>query len=548
MIMKKTIAKYFIWVMLVIFSSCKMDGLQDNPNYLSQDQADINFLVNGIEVEFGTNFFDDASGPGMDLTRMRALISGANYNAAYRPVDFDAMWESFYSSLLPDIATTIRLGEASGLYTHVAVAKFIKAYALVTMVDYFGDIPYSQAGDPTNFNPVSDKGSALYDSALIILDQAIEDFGKSSPNVPGDLFHGNASMSVPVDPGLWVTAANTLKLKINLQKRLVDPNAKTEIAKLLTAPIDLIDDPKGSEDFAFQYPGNSIANPDTRHPFFTDSYINGAGAYMSNSYMYAMYVGEGGIQDPRIRYYFYRQSDEQGTDVNLLSCYGVPAPAHYPSGTIWCQGPDGYWGRDHLNNDGTGPDNRKRTAYGLYPGGGKFDADDGVQTTVNDGNKGKGMSPILMSSFTYFMRAEAALTLGTGENPLEMLMNGVDASIQTVKIFGESSADPDFVPSDSDIKDYEDAVSQSYINAPDKLQVVMEQYLIALWGNGIEAYNSYRRTGYPNNLQPARNPQPGDFYRSMSYPNDFISRNQNAKQHAVGTQVFWDVNPAGFVK
>jgi hypothetical protein len=545
MIMKKTIAKYFIWVMLVIFSSCKMDGLQDNPNYLSQGQADINFLLNGIQVEFGSNFFDQASGPGMDLTRMRALISGANYNAAYRPVDFDAMWESFYSTLLPDINNVVRLGEANGLYAHVGAAKLIKAYSLVTMVDYFGDIPYSQAGDPTNFNPVADKGNALYDSALLIVDEAIDDLGKkSTSNVTTDLFHSSGTFSAKQ----WITAAKTLKLKIYLQRRLVDTNAKAEIQALIDGA-DLIDAADGSEDFAFQYPGNSIANPDTRHPFFTDSYINGAGAYMSNSYMYTMYVGEGGIQDPRIRYYFYRQSDEQGTDVNLLSCYGVPTPAHYPAGTVWCQGPDGYWGRDHLNNDGTGPDNRKRAAYGLYPGGGKFDADDGVQTTVNDGNLGKGISPILMASFTYFMRAEAAVALGTSDDAKVMFTKGVARSISTVRNFATlSSAQEDIAPSDDDVKDYEDAVAASYDAAPNKLQVIMKQYWLALWGNGIEAYNNYRRTGFPNDLQPARNPQPGDFYRSLSYPNDFISRNQNAKQHAVGTQVFWDVNPAGFVK
>jgi len=541
--MKKTIAKYLVWTILVVFSSCKLDGLQDNPNNLSQDQADINFLVNGVQFEFGSNFFDLASGPGMDLTRMRALISGANYNAAYRPVDFDGMWESFYSTMLPDIGRVVAMGEAAGLHKHVGVVKVIKAYSLATMVDYFGDIPYTEAGDPSNFNPKADGGSSLYDTALVILDQAIADLKKSSPSdIAIDMFHEGGTFN----SSLWITAANTIKLKLYLQRRLVDSKAKAEIQALIDAN-DLIDDPK--EDFAFQYPGNSIANPDTRHPFFTDSYINGAGAYMSNSYMYTMYEGEGGFQDPRIRYYFYRQSDVQGTDVNLLSCYGVPAPQHYPAGSVWCQGPDGYWGRDHLNNDGTGPDNRLRAAYGLYPGGGKFDADEAKQTTVNDGNKGKGISPILMSSFTYFMRAEAALTLSTNDNPKAMLTTAVSQSIDKVVNFAKDVVpDSVVVPTDEDIQNYENAVADDYDSAPDKLQYVIKQYWIASWGNGIELYNTYRRTGYPNDLQPARNPQPGDFYRSMSYPNDFISRNENAKQHAVGTQVFWDTNAAGFIK
>jgi len=536
--MKKTIAKYIVWVTLVVFSSCKLDGLQDNPNYLAQSQASIDYLLNNVQVEFG-NFFNRATSPSMDLTRMRALISGANYNNAYQPVNFDLLWESFYSTTLPDVAAVITKAEEGNLFVHSGMAKIIKAYELITMVDMFGDIPYSDALDPTNFNPKADGGAGLYDAALALLDDGIADFGKtSSGKVANDMFYAGSTAK-------WITAANTIKLKIYLQRRLVDSNAKAEIQALIDAG-DLIDKADGSEDFVFTYPGNSIANPDTRHPFFTDSYINGAGAYLSNSYMVSMYNGRGGFQDPRIRYYFYRQSLQEGDDVNIISCFGLDAPSHYPPGTAWCQGPAGYWGRDHLNNDGTGPDNRVRAAYGLYPGGGKFDGNDGKQTTVDDGNKGNGIWPILLSSFTYFMRAEAALTLGTGDDAKAMLTTAVTRSMTKVTKF--ATVDSDKVPNSASITNYINAVGADYDAAPEKLQVIMKEYWVAAWGNGIEPYNGYRRTGFPNDLQPARNPQPGDFYRSLSYPNDFISRNQNAKQHAVATQVFWDTNPAGFIK
>jgi hypothetical protein len=534
--MKKTIAKYIVWVTLVIFSSCKLDGLQDNPNYLAQSQASIDYLLNNVQVEFG-NFFNNASSRGMELTRMRALISGANYNNAYQPVTFDPIWESFYSTSLPDIAVVIQKAEDGNLFVHSGMAKVLKAYELVTMVDMFGDIPYSKALDPTDFNPETDGGASLYDTALSTLDDAIADFGKtSSGKVTNDMFYGGTISN-------WIKAANTIKLKIYLQRRLVDTNAKTEIQALIDGG-KLIDE--AAEDFVFTYPGNSIANPDTRHPFFTDSYINGAGAYMSNSYMLTLYNGRGSFSDPRLRYYFYRQSLQEGTDVNLISCYGLPAPAHYPAGAAWCQDPSGYWGRDHLNNDGTGPDNRVRTAYGLYPGGGKFDGNEGKQTTVDDGNKGNGIWPILLSSFTYFMRAEAALTLGTNDDPKAMLTTAVTQSISKVQKFATVTSSK--VPSSGAVSGYIAAVGTDYDAATEKLQVIMKEYWVAAWGNGIEPYNGYRRTGFPNDLQPARNPQPGDFYRSLSYPNDFISRNQNAKQHAVAAQVFWDTNPAGFIK
>ena len=82
-----------------------------------------------------------------------------------------------------------------------------------------------------------------------------------------------------------------------------------------------------------------------------------------------------------------------------------------------------------------------------------------------------------------------------------------------------------------------------------KLDVIIKEYWVALWGNGIESYNMVRRTGKPANLQPALAPSPGEFYRSFTYPAVYIVRNNNATQKPGNTvQVFWDNNPAGFVK
>jgi hypothetical protein len=79
--------------------------------------------------------------------------------------------------------------------------------------------------------------------------------------------------------------------------------------------------------------------------------------------------------------------------------------------------------------------------------------------------------------------------------------------------------------------------------------VIATEYWFALYGNGIEAYNLYRRTGMPLNLQPALDPNPGSFIRSFYYPTAFVSRNVNAKQKAnMTTPVFWDNNPASLFK
>ena len=83
-----------------------------------------------------------------------------------------------------------------------------------------------------------------------------------------------------------------------------------------------------------------------------------------------------------------------------------------------------------------------------------------------------------------------------------------------------------------------------------ELDVLMKEYYIALWGNGVEAYNLYRRTGKPSDMQPMRAANPGSFLRSLIYPADFVNLNSNVTQKSNSTvnKVFWDNNPDDFIK
>ena len=107
------------------------------------------------------------------------------------------------------------------------------------------------------------------------------------------------------------------------------------------------------------------------------------------------------------------------------------------------------------------------------------------------------------------------------------------------------------IPDATAINNYVAAVKDAYINGDDstKLEIIVQQYFIALWTNGIEAYNTYRRTGKPGKLQPTVKLQdPGVFIRSNWYPQSAESNNSNITQKTgVTNPVFWDTNPEGFV-
>jgi hypothetical protein len=206
--------------------------------------------------------------------------------------------------------------------------------------------------------------------------------------------------------------------------------------------------------------------------------------------------------------------------------------------------------------------------YGIYPGGGRFDNNSFAftQTSGTLGAVGQGISPIWLSSYTDFIRAEAALTASTGENARTLLESAVRKSITKVLSFRSliSQSDLDFVvarnpslvigsdlvPSAANVDAYVAEVLSNYDNATDKLDVVMKEYFIALWGNGIESYNMYRRTGKPNNTPPLIDPQAAStasFPRLMLYPANYVNLNSNATQRVTTEQVFWDNNAAGFI-
>jgi hypothetical protein len=232
-----------------------------------------------------------------------------------------------------------------------------------------------------------------------------------------------------------------------------------------------------------------------------------------------------------------------------------------PSQTPFCVVGQGYLGRDHGDNSGGPPDGSYRTAFGVYPAGGQFDADQAEEVALGIGGQGSGINPIWLSSFTSFLEAEAANTLGITTQGVAktLLKNGVTTSIAKVMDFPallNVTPGAGYVPSSTQVQDYIDKVMSIYDAAGTddaKLNVIMTEYYLALWGNGVESYNNYRRTGKPANAQiPVADPNPGFFMRSFYYPSVFVNRNSNAPaQKSPGdavNKVFWDNNPDNFVK
>ncbi|MCX8211674.1 MAG: SusD/RagB family nutrient-binding outer membrane lipoprotein [Lewinella sp.] len=564
-------------IVLSVFACTDLDELFENPNGVDPSRADAVSLYNSVQL----NFRNVANSQTMyrftaGLARMSAEIGGFTYVSSHGPTEFDGFWNDVYADLFPDIEAFIALAEPVGLNAEAASAKIMKAYTLMLLVDLFGDVPNTEAGQGANpdnqiLNPTADSGADVYAAAIALLDEASTQLDGSTGfgSAAFDNFYGGSAAS-------WKTLANTLKIRAAVTTRLVGGAGGAGTINAMVTGGDIID--TNVENFEFQY-GNNRANPDNRHPFYGNGYENNDGQYQANWYMWLLAESKG-FPDPRARYYFYRQETDilgvVADNPNVFDCLFTMTPdadfipPHYEAVSPdmpYCLGSydQGYFGRDHYMGSGIPPDGPFRTIYGLYPGGGQFD--DGIsngdaQNGGTDGAQGAGIAPIWQSSFTHFNLAEAALTMGTAGDAGALLATAIEMSQSRVRAFESlvdgaeqiASAPPvdvfvgDTYPADSLFTNYVTFVMDEYNAAGSdeaRLGIVAREYLIALYGNGIEGYNLYRRTCLPADIQPAIDPNPGAFIRSALYPSVHVNLNQNITQKNSFTDpVYWDTNDA----
>jgi hypothetical protein len=533
---------------MVLATSCadKLDELLENPNAVNATTASPDFLLNRIQLDY-QSFWYGISDRGARLTR-QINQGSALYEAAYSAGSTNGTWSNAYANILADINFLLPLAEKSNLQRHMGIAKTIKAMVLMDLVDIYGDVPYSEALDAANFNPKVDNGQAVYAAAFTLLNEASAHFTvATSGGTPNDYFYNRNYTR-------WNKLTNTLKLKYFLNTKAVDAAASKAGINALIAGGALIGT---GDDFVFRF-GTTAADPDSRHPKFAGQYTAGGGDYQSTDFMHHLTV-EKGFDDPRVRYYMYRQVLTNTTNVDEQECISQIAPPHYLVGNYpYCNpaGNKGYWGRDHLDPDGIPPDGLKRTAYGVFPAGGRFD-NNSAAPVANPalGMKGAGIHPIMLAAYVDFMLAEAAVTLGTTGDGKALMLSGIKKHMDYVRAFAVAGAEGATISAfetaaafTGKVTNYQNFVAAQYDAAASndaKMNVIGREYWLSLYGNGKESFDLYRRTGKPARMQPGLEAVTGPFVRSFLYPNNYMVTNTNAKQKAnLATQVFWDKNPA----
>jgi len=96
------------------------------------------------------------------------------------------------------------------------------------------------------------------------------------------------------------------------------------------------------------------------------------------------------------------------------------------------------------------------------------------------------------------------------------------------------------------IDNYVDEVLDTYTgaaNASQQLDVIIKEKYYSQFGNGVEVYNDFRRTGFPSDLPPSLAPS-GPFPLRFPLGPTELTSNPKAPNPAplVSQPIFWDVN------
>lgn len=554
----KYIIPLFIVVLLVACSKSHFDINVDpnNPAVLP-----VNNLLPQIEKSLGDGIAIDANatygqigiGTALEVYIHRITVReepnayGVTGGGGY----VDQMWDTYYSTTLTNANIIIDQSIIAGNFKYAGIAKIIKAYAVSQLVDVFGDVPYSEATQLVKSiqNPKFDDDAAIYPQLITLLDDAISNLNNTasnplSPGIDDVIYGGNVTN--------WVKAANTLKLKLYTQMRLVK-DVSAPVTALLANPATLIS--STADNFILPY------NADNKNPGYND-YTAAQRTKDISPWFYEILRGYNqniftGNKDPRIPYYFFNQVKKGQAGVNDNNATEYRDSSFV---SIYFASNGDNVGRTQQNT---------MTVLGIYPVGGKFDAGSGGTVGATSGT---GAAPYRFITYADRLYLEA-----------ELITQGIiagDARAKTLAAITESFKQVDDVVTKTGtagipvlsgspaVTSYINKVMSEYDgNSAKRLQIIMTQKWISSFGSSVDAYTDYRRTGFPILFDPS-NPAmaPGGFVQppvngnpllvpqapvpvsinrpyplSLPWPSAELTSNSNApKQKEPSTyKVFW---------
>lgn len=457
------------------------------PQLLTSAQVNIGFEGGSDHFRYIAGIMQQMSGqasqPNQTYEYYRYNITGSDQNN---------LWSSIFASTLSDLELVINQATAAGSPHYVGVAKILKAYEYSKVIDTWGDVPYTEAQQlDKNTQPKYDDDAVIYPKLIALLSGAIADLNAAtSTQSPGtnSTFYSNASWATAKP--FWIKLANTLQLRLLLHYSKKDPAFMVSQMNALIGTSGVTFMASNADNF--QHPFYNVANQ--RNPISAFE-VSRPNYLFADAKMVGMMNTK---NDPRRPFYF--------TDFPLGSGTYLGVSATAPPAA-----PNNNYSRIHTFLRGAVTTPAVGTNSAVY--------------------SGAAPQRILPYAEYCFIRAEAALMGVTGDAQT-FFTAGITASMQEAGVAA------------ADISTYLAANGTLTGTNAQKLQQIIEEKYIALFGVAVEPWNDWRRTGYPALSVPTNAiTSVTAVPRTLFYPQSEIDLNPNCpgqKADNLQGKVFWD--------
>ncbi|MEE1946730.1 SusD/RagB family nutrient-binding outer membrane lipoprotein [Pedobacter sp. KR3-3] len=481
--MRKIFNLFIIGALVVSASSCKKYlDINDNPNTPTTNTPDLVLPQALVSTAFLTTTYNNTGAwqAGYQANAGGFGAFGVVWTYNYSTGDNNGLWTSVYDNA-NDYQYIINNTSISDVTVNFnAVARIMKSYIFLKLVDQYGNVPYSEAlKGASNVTPKYDKDAdvykALYDDLTVAIGGidanvvGAKPIATSGTNTVDVLFGTNSffptsSFSNALEMAKWRAFANTLRLKI-LVKCKGTVNDAWATGKTLTGAF-LTDD--------------AIVNPGF-------GAISGKANTWFTNFAWTVTGGAGGLGQQQLPTPF------------ALSFYNGVKITDNTRGKLMYQGFPSVK-KNQLGVDAE-PIDRAPTGSAWFTGTstGQNATSTGIMKGINAG------MPLMLAAESYFIQAEAAV-VGVGGVSAANAQNLFDLGIE--KSFVYLAEGPTNAPGTNGTTDrtaYQTAnPGNALVNFPtagtveQKKEAIITQKWIALnFVTCDEGFAEFRRTTYP---------------------------------------------------
>ena len=329
--MKKYILMSALALGLCVTSCDSYLDINQNPQSPSESNVTSSMIMPGTEMALANAYGNYLRITGGYHAEIYAQLNGTSNYVDYSQFQQSAtrsrdVYIQLYEQTLVNLKTVLEKSEASEEWGTYLAATTLRAFALETLVDCYGETPYTEALDASNLSPKYDDGKTVYTGIITELDNALSKATFSSTVCTNFLFPDKPAEN-------WIKFAKALKLKLLMRMANVDSSVLPQ-AKAL---IDENDFP--TEDVAYTSCWGTESG--SMNPFYSEEFSSAWGSTQYNVCANLAIIGsmqikdaEGNITyiDPRMSKFF--EANKDGKYVGGVSGTNYPSTT---SLTKWCR-------------------------------------------------------------------------------------------------------------------------------------------------------------------------------------------------------------------